>query len=285
MPKLHPSDGRTLRDIVKNAVIIAYKEDVSRLEIALAAEGFDVQVIRANYTDKELKYSRNSKTFVSHRTAWQKVVELSGYTLICEADFVPCRGIGDFEVFWPLDNPYAWGYLYQGSPRILAIVGPNRFLRGHTSPLVCYAINGAVASLMLKFFEDEMERYDFSTYFSFDAHLQWNVMGLGGEAYIPMRHYGEHGGLPNPEHATLGLQPNQGRHRADNLMGPLHFLPPYANGSYLSFLRVRFLAHVKGLLRLLTGRWFFRTNAYRLQRFDLIRIYLMGLRRLVSWPL
>src|SRR5262249_14656029 len=150
--------------------------------------------------------------------------------------------------------------------------GPHRFLRGHAAPLVCYAINGTVASLMLKFFEDEMERYDFSTYFSFDAHLQWYVMGLGGEAYIPMRHYGEHGGFPNPEHASLGLQRYQGRHWADNLMGPLHFLPPYANGSYFSFLRVRLLAHLQGLARLLTGRWFARTDAYRLQRFDVIRI-------------
>ena len=31
-------------------------------------------------------------------------LESPSYTLICEADFVPCRGIGDFEVFWPIEK-------------------------------------------------------------------------------------------------------------------------------------------------------------------------------------
>src|SRR5262249_37412065 len=147
--------------------------------------------------------------------------------------------IGDFQIFWPLENERAWGYLYQGSPRLLAVVGSQRFLRGHTSPLVCYVINKTVAALMLTYFDQESKEYDLRTYFAFDSHLQWHVMGLGGEAFIPLRHYGEHGGLPNPEHASLGQLSNQGRHRADNLMSSLHFLPSYANGNYLWFLRVR----------------------------------------------
>jgi hypothetical protein len=274
-----------LRDVVTKAIVVAYREDVSRLVLSLTTEGFDVDVLRADYTNEEITYARNSRTFVSHRNAWRVARNVDGYTLICEADFVPCRGLGAFEAFWPLDNPYAWGYLYQGSPRLLAIIGSQGLLRGHTAPLVCYVVNGAVASLMLKFFDNQKENYDFRTYFSFDAHLQWYIMGLGAEAFMPMRHYGEHGGFPNPEHARVGLVSNDGRHRADNLMSALHFLPPYAKESWLSFLRARIAARMRGFARLLGGRWIMETNVYRLRRIDRLRMYLIGLRRLVSLPL
>src|SRR5262245_59728265 len=129
-------DRPVLCEVVGKAIVVAYREDVNRLVSSLSVEGFDVDVLRADYTDGEMTYSKNSKTFISHRKAWQKAADVTGYTLICDADFVPCRGIGDFEVFWPLENERAWGYLYQGSPRLLAVVGSRRFLRGHTSPLV-----------------------------------------------------------------------------------------------------------------------------------------------------
>src|SRR5215471_3510097 len=127
-----------LRDVIDTVLVVAFKEDVSGLVSSLASEGFKTDVLRPDYTEEELTYCKNSKTFVSHRNAWQKAMDVNGYTLICEADFVPCRGIGEFEVFWPLENVQAWGYLYQGSPRLLALVGPQRFLRGRTAPLVCY---------------------------------------------------------------------------------------------------------------------------------------------------
>jgi hypothetical protein len=275
----------TLRDVANKAIVVAYQEDVGRLVSSLAAEGFDVEVSRKDYSNEEMTYTRASRTFLNHYNAWSKASGFEGYTLICEADFVPCRGMGDFEVFWPLENPYAWGYLYQGSPRLLARVGRHGFLRGHTAPLVCYVINKTVASLMLKFFEQEKEEYDFRKYFAFDAHLQWYVMSLGAEAFIPLHHYGEHGGLPNPEHAKLGLLSNEGWHRADNLKTSLHFLPPYARGSYLSFIRVRVAARLLGFARLLGGRWIIATNVYHLRRVDRAKMYLIGLRRLFSLPL
>jgi hypothetical protein len=284
--KANDVDHRSiLRDVVKKAIVVAYREEVSRLVSSLTLEGFEVEVLRRQYTSEEMAYSRASRTFLSHHNAWRKAGETPGYTLICEADFVPCRGLGDFEVFWPKENAYAWGYLYQGSPRLLAIIGPQGFLRGHAAPTVCYVVNGTVASLMLKFFEYENERNDLRTYITFEAHLQWYLMGLGADAFIPMHHYGEHGGFPNPEHAKLGLLSNEGQHRADNLMSSLHFLPPYANGSYLSFFRVRLASHLLGFARLLTGRWIGRTDAYRLRPIDMIKMYLLGLRRLISLPL
>jgi hypothetical protein len=276
---------QSLRDVIDKVIVVAYREDVSDLVSSLKVEGFKVEVLRPKYTPEEMTYSKNSRTLLNHRSAWQRASQGTNYTLICEADFVPCRGIGDFEVFWPTEKVCAWGYLYQGSPRLLAMVGQRPYLRGHTAPLVSYVVNASVAELMIKFFEVEKKTYDLRSYFTFDAHLQWGVMGLGAEAYIPMRHYGEHGGIPNPEHERLGALPRAGRHRADNLMNSLHFLPQYANGSYLSYLQTRLGAHLLGFGRLLSGRWISSTDVYKFGGLDVVKMYLIGLRRLISLPL
>jgi hypothetical protein len=176
----------------------------------------------------------------------------------------------------------AWGYLYQGSPRLLAIVGPQKYLRSHCTPLVAYVVNREIAQRMLRFFDDEIERYGMYTYFTFDAHLQWSVMGRGGEAFMPRRHYGEHGGLPNPEHARSGMVRRAGRHRADNLAGPLAFLPQYARGSRLRLLRERAVARAFGWARLLTGRWIVDTNVYTRDLRSTAAMYWMGFCRLLQ---
>jgi hypothetical protein len=283
--KRHRLENRQiLRGAIDRVIVVAYREDVTRLVSSLVCEGFKVDVLRPDYTKEEMTYSKNSRTFLNHCNAWQKAIDITGYTLICEADFVPCRGIGDFEVFWPLDNARAWGYLYQGSPRLLAIVGSQRFLRGHAAPLVCYVVNSKVASLMLMFFDYAKKTYDFRSYFMFDAYLQRFIRALGAEAFISLYHYGEHGGLPNSEHATLGFLSNNGQHRADNLMSSLHFLPTYANGNYLSFIRVRLVAHLLGFVRLMAGRWIARPNVYHLSLLDILKMYLIGVRRLISLP-
>jgi hypothetical protein len=183
-------------------------------------------------------------------------------------------------VFWPTVNPLAWGYLYQGSPRLLAIVGPQGYLRGHCAPLVAYVVNKHVAEHLLRFFERQIYEYETSPYVAWDTHLQWWVMGHGAEAYIPLRHYGEHGGLPNPEHDRLGLIRRAGRHRADNLAAPLAFLPQYASGSWLPYIKERAVARVLGFVRLLTGRWIVDTNVYPRSLRSTARMYWIGLRRL-----
>jgi hypothetical protein len=279
------NNNKSLRDVIDKVIVVAYQEDVSNLVSSLELEGFKVEISRPDYSPEEMTYRRSSRCLLNHRNAWKRALESPSYTLICEADFVPCRGIGDFEVFWPIEKVCAWGYLYQGSPRLLAMVGQRPFLRGHNATTVSYVVNRNVASLMLKFFEIEKKTYDFRSYFAWDAHLQWCVMGLGAEAFIPMRHYGEHGGLPNAEHGRLGALPRDGYHHADNLMNSLHFLPQYANGSYVSYLRVRLGARLFGLGRLWTGRWISPTNVYDLSSLDVIKMYLIGLRRLISLPL
>jgi hypothetical protein len=271
----------SLKQAVARGLIVCYREDVGALEASLASAGLRPQVLRASHTSAELKHPAAIRTFLSHWRAWQIAAAEPGYTLICEADFVPCRGIGDLPVFWPTDNPLAWGYLYQGSPRLFALIGPERHLRGQCAPLVAYVVNARVAEYMLRFFDHETETFGMATYYTWDAHLPWWLMGQGVEAYISRRHYGEHGGLPNPEHARSGMVTRAGRHRADNLAGPLAFLPQYAGGSRLRFVKERVVARAFGWARLLTGRWIFDTDAYTRDLGSTAAMYWIGLRRLL----
>lgn len=270
-----------LRSVVGRSYILAYKEDVTALQEALDREGLRPQIQRAQYSEDEMSYARCARTFINHHMAWQRAATQDGYTLICESDFVPCRGLGGFDVFWPTDDPLAWGYLYQGSPRLFALIGPERYLRGHCAPLVAYVINAPVARIFCDFFRDEMGRYDPRKYFTFDAHLQWFAMRHGSRAFITLRHYGEHGGLPNPEHAEAGM-PRAGQHRADNLAAPLHFLPQYAQGSRPRFMAVRAQSRLLGFARLVANRWFVETDAYRNGFLAKARMMALGLRRLLG---
>ena len=108
-------------------------------------------------------------------------------------------------------------------------------------------------------------------------------MQQGAEAYIPLSHYGEHGGLPNPEHARLGRLPRAGVHRADNLAKRLRFLPEYAEGSYVKFFIERCKGRLLGWARLLSGRWVVRTDVYEISPMMMARMYVIGARRLAGF--
>ena len=269
-----------LRNVVSRSLILTCGEKVEPLRSALQAEGLLPQVIVATYSSNELSYALNTRTLMNHYSAWKTASVQEGYTLICESDFVPCRGIGSFPIFWPLQDELAYGYLYQGSPRLLALIGDTPYLRGHTAPLVGYVVSPGVAKVFLKFYDYEMSHYKPQEYFTFDAHLQWFAMGQGANAYIPLRHYGEHGGFPNPEHLARGRLSRAGVHRADNLRGPLYFLPPYARGSRMRFIWERLQSRGLGWLRLISGRWIVATNVYKITRSTRLRMYFVGMRRL-----
>jgi hypothetical protein len=272
-----------LRDVIGRSFILAYSEDVTLLEASLMEEGLHPQVLRATYNQAQLKYARSVRTFMNHYHAWSRAAGYDeDYTLICESDFVPCIGVGGLPTFWPLQNPLAWGYLYQGSPRLLAVVGNERFLRGHTAPLVSYVINKAVAEILIQFYRLEMAGHDLTAYWTFDSHLQWYAMGQGAEAYIPSSHYGEHGGFPNREHKDAGKLPRGGVHRADNLAKPLHFMPPYARGSATRYIIERCKARALGWARLFSGRWIIRTNVYSLSSIVWVKMFFVGAKRLMS---
>lgn len=260
--------------------ILSYKEDVSQLEKFLAAENLNPEVIRASYTEEELQYSRATRCLMNHYAAWVKATQHKGYSLICESDFVPCIGLGDMPAFWPSDDPTAWGYLYTGSPRLIAILGKESFLRVQMATTVAYVVNAKVASILIEFFKDITQKHGMQSYRLWDTEMQWFAMGQGAAAYMPYRSYGEHGGLPNPEHAVI--LKNEGRHRADILAGPLCFLPPYALGSRLKYLKERTVYRIFGWLRLLTGRWIISCKEYPLTSADRLRMYLLGMIRLLK---
>lgn len=271
-----------MAQVVGRSIILAWREEVGQLQVALSDEGLRPEVQRASYTGEQMTFARNTRTFIAHRDAWKRAAQCDDYTLICESDFVPCAGLGALPTFWPLHNDLAWGYLYQGSPRLLACIGDRPFLRGHTSPLVAYVVNAKVAQILIRFYDVELEQYDPREYFTFDSHLQWFAMGQGAEAYIPMRHYGEHGGLPNPEHAKRGGLPRAGVHRADNLAAPLRFLPQYARGSRIRYAAERIKARIYGWGRLLCGRWIVPTNVYEISAATRVRMNLIGAKRLLG---
>lgn len=270
-----------LVDVVKRSIIICYNENIDQLYTSLKNQKLSPTQQRAVYTAEEDTYAKSTKTFLNHKTAWEVASLTDGYTLVCESDFVPCKDLGQFPVFWPTDNPRAWGYLYTGSPRLLGLVGDQKYMRAHCAPLVAYVVNPHVANVLLHFYENELKTLDPTQYSTFDAHLQWFAMGHGAEAYMPMRHYGEHGGLPNVEHQDFGKLPRAGRHRADNLFGPLAFLPQYAFGSWTRFWMERLEARAYGWARLVTGRWWQNTNVYNLTSREKLKMFAVGVKRLL----
>jgi hypothetical protein len=178
-----------------------------------------------------------------------------------------------------LDNDLAYGYLYQGSSRLLH-VGQKGYLRAHVCPTVAYVVNTRVARLLLTFFDEETRGRRPQDYLTFESHMQWWAMGHGVEAYMPAKHYGEHGGFPQPEHRAAGVV-TRVVHRADNLRGRLAFMPQYAKGDFKALLRARAYARLLGWARLLFGRWISRTDAYQLRPIDVVRMYAIGVRRLL----
>jgi len=270
----------TLGEVVKQTYVVAYKEDVSQLVAALEEEKLNPTVLRAVYSKEEETYSRTVRTFMNHLSAWQLAAKQEGYTLICEADFVPCKGLGSFPTFWPQDDIAAWGYLYQGSPRLMGLIGPERYLRGHTAPLVAYVVNAHVASVLCTCFTAGMAGRDPRDFFPFDGALQWLAMGRGCRAFITMKHYGEHGGLANPEHGQHGVR-RAGQHRADNLAGPLHFLPQYCEGSRLTYAFVRAQERLYGIARFVFNKWLMPAHDQPWGLSNKIEMAMVGLKRLL----
>lgn len=248
------------------AIILAYREDTTRLEEALRAEGFKVEVQRAVYSERELTYSRTIRCLLNHLAAWRRAAAREGCTVVVESDFVPCVGSGRAPApFDPaLHGPRAWAFLYGGGPRIIW-AHTDGTLEGHAACPVATLISPGAATLLVRFGDEEVARCDLAAHSMWDTIFQWWVMGWGGRCFMPRRHYGEHGGLVNPEHGVarvgwasrfplLMRLPAFNNHHAECLLGPLHFQPPYARGSRLSFAFTRLVARLIGWARALRGR-------------------------------
>jgi hypothetical protein len=267
----------TLRSTSAGVLIVAHNEDTTILRKTLIAEGFDVEEVRGPYTQEQLRYSAIMRCLVNHANAWRIAAQRKKPTLIVEADFVPVKGFGGLPVPMP---PEKWSnniaYLYSVGPQIWDLAG-NQCARGHGGGMVASLIPPKVASLLLEFFSEEVAAVPIGAYSSFDTKVGFWLNARGVETYIPYRHYGEHGGIGNPEHATMGL----GRpHRADVLQGKLAFTPTYARRSALRYWKTRARARMWGILRLVSGRYltwhdFRRGDAISMIRFAIGRNFLV----------
>jgi hypothetical protein len=255
-------------------VIVAHNEDTTTLRTVLVAEGFSVDEVRGPYTQEQLSYSATMRCMVNHANAWRIAASRSQPTIVVEADFVPVRGFGALPPPAPLTRwDTSLAYLYSVGPQIWDLAMPG-VARGHGGGMVALLVPPKVAELLLEFFQEELRRIPLGKYSTFDSKVGYWLKDRGIESYIPYRHYGEHGGIGNPEHATGGL----GRaHRADALYGRLAFTPTYAKGSQFRYWRTRAWARVWGAGRLACGKvlaWhdFARSNRSRMIRFAVGRL-------------
>lgn len=265
-----------LNQVCRQALVIAHKENTSPLVDSLAREGFSVLEVRGPYTPEQLHWSTISRCFVNHANSWRLVVERGVHSLIVEADFVPVVGFGLLPLPVPADLIHkSLAYLYAVGPQFWDLPPSPNCARGHAGGGVAYVISPAVACMMLDFFDEKCSANPSGAYYPWDSAVGYWLKARGIESFLPYRQYGEHGGIANPEHAKAGL----GRpHQADALAGPLAFLPMYAQGSVVSFLRVRLRARVWGWIRLLAGRTV-ALNGYR--RFESLRMFGFAVGRLL----
>jgi hypothetical protein len=259
----------TLREASSGVIIVAHNENTIQLRQALQAEGFMVDEVRGPYTPEQTRYSAIMRCFVNHANAWRLAALREQPTIVVEADFVPVRGFGRLPApMVPGRADTFLGYLYACGPQVWDLARPD-LARGHAGGMVALLIPPKVAALLLEFFEEEIAVNPLGYYSPFDSKVGFWLKARGVESYLTYRHYGEHGGIPNAEHARAGL----GRpHQADVLQGELAFLPMYAYGSRMKLWSRRARARAWGMLRLLCGRYlawhdYKRSHARRILRF------------------
>lgn len=251
------TDNNNILDWTDVVYIIRYKEDVTLLVRAFEEEGFKVQVQEGPYTAEQLTYSPSIQCLVNHANAWRRVKESGVPAVIVEPDFVPVRGFGKMTCPMPNDraNPsVGMAWLYACGP-ILYGIDRRGCLYGHATSVAGYLLTPAVADRLLEFFAREMARPLPGEYRAWDSALGVYLRKECGVLnYLPYRQLGEHGSDSRAEHKAFGMEKNW--HQADRLAAPLHFLPIYARGSRLRFVRYRLRAWFWGLLRLITLRYF-----------------------------
>lgn len=244
-----------LKTAIDKTLIIAYKESTTQLEEALTAEGLPCEVIRQHDKPEYQDFASTHRCMLNHRQAWEKAAQASHPTLIVESDFVPVVGIGRLPVPFNLEQKnvgIAW--LYTCAPQLYSVT-PEGYGEGFSTALVAYVVTPEGAkSLCESFVEEITEKYG-TSYHTFDSQIDNYLRRKGFKNYIPFRNYGEHGGKSNPEHRHHGMS---GIHHADLLYGELAFLPPFLvnqSNPRLKFIGVRLRARLKGIARLLLGKY------------------------------
>lgn len=269
-----------LAKFIQKVFILRYQEEVAPLVAALRDEGFDqIELVSRNYTELEQSYARSYRCLMGHCDAWQRAASEPGYSLILEADFVPCRGFGRMKPPIPVNSTGpVWGWLYSSAQRVYQYDG--EFIIGHSGAPVATLINAPAASIVSGFVEEENKYRHPSEYSLWDTYVRTYAAYNGVTTYLPIRSYGEHGGLANPEHRLHKVNPC---HQADVLIAPLHFLPPYAKHSRLSYKVIRAKAYLRAWARLFAFRYV-EIGTLKNTDFSIkvkLRLMWLGLKRLI----
>lgn len=236
--------------------VVAHKEDTTRLEETLRAQGFDVFVQRGPYTAEQETYASNTKCLINHANVWKRIVETGNTAIVVEADFVPVCKFASRSCPLPLDtdnNGVGFAWLYSAGS-ILYGFDQHGFPHGHGNTTVAYLLTPPCASILLDFFTRETARFTNGKYTQWETYLGIYLRKERGILnYIPIYQYGEHGGSPQPEHARHGIR---SWHQADILLDRLEFLPGYARGSRLRYIGYRSRSIARGWARLCLLRFY-----------------------------
>lgn len=263
-PSLESSPS--LRHAITQTLVIACTESTQLLEDTLVREGLTPSVLRQQPDPQNRHHARSALVLLNHCQAWQKASEHDGLTLVVEADFVPVQGMGALPMpFNPDRCTLGMAWLYTCAAQIYSVSDAGH-ANGFSASTVAYVISRQSAIALLSIVDSLGQISEPTLYTAWDCELDRCLRQQGFENFIPFRNYGEHGGRPNPEHKRHGLS---AAHRADVLYGPLSFTPIYARptppahtaasergkSDRVCYLWTRFYARIKGLGRLLLGRF------------------------------
>ncbi len=241
-----------LTEGIGKTLIIAYKEQTDLLEKTLLTEGCPCQVLRQEPKPEYKNYSPSYLCLLNHRRAWEIAAEELKPTLVVEADFVPVVGFGNLPLPFAANQPdvgVSWLYTCASQLYSISLEG---YAEGFSVAMVAYVVTPSAAKCLIELAESIGDTIGSNVYSTWDSSLDNFLRARKFKNYIAFRNYGEHGGLPNLEHYQKGLSKT---HRADVLYRKLAFTPMYASNSTLQWLVVRFQARLKGIGRLLAGKF------------------------------
>lgn len=236
-----------LVDLIGHTFILAYQEKTEQLTTFLSNAGCKVEVLRQIHRSEYKHYSRSYLCLLNHRKAWERALLSEQPTLIVEADFVPVANFAKLPVpFDPADKNLGIAWLYTCAAQIYNITDQG-YAQGYSTAMVAYVVTKESAWRLIELAEAVKADPGPETYTPWDSGIEYYLRDRNFHNYVPWRNYGEHGGIPNPEHRQNNLSTT---HRADVLYGPLAFDPPYEQ-----VLKERTYGRVKGLGRLLLNKY------------------------------
>lgn len=245
-----------LRDGIDRAFVIAYREDTTMLELILQREELPYVILRQATGEIPDHFSRSYACLMNHCKAWRQIIVSGKAALIMEADFVPVKGIGDLPMLCDVtDDRTAVAWLYTCASQLYSVTAEG-FAEGFSVSTVAYVVTPVAAMALLELAEQIRLDYGECAYSPWDSKIEEFLRSRSLRCYIPFRNYGEHGGIPNPEHVLNRDRWKQisSCHRADRLYGELAFLPAYASNGW-EFRQARLYAWSKGVGRLVLGKF------------------------------